>query len=86
MTMTPGDDETPEDVVVLHGEHNGLDWKIVATWGLRSDPVEGRELSVMLHGFEGTNRVIGSGFGGQPCIQVSWYTSGVAARTSGRIS
>jgi hypothetical protein len=64
MTMTPGDDETPEDVVVLTGEHNGLDWKIVATWGLRSDPVEGRELMTMLHGFEGTKRVIGSGFGG----------------------
>ena len=44
MTMTPGDDETPEDVVVLTGEHNGLHWKIVATWGPRSDPVEGREL------------------------------------------
>jgi hypothetical protein len=35
MTMTPGEDETQEDVVVLTGEHNGLDWKVVATWGDR---------------------------------------------------
>ena len=40
MTTTHGDGEAPEDVVVLTGEHNGLDWKIVATWGPRSDPVE----------------------------------------------
>ena len=33
MTMTHGEDETPEDVVVLTGEHNGRDWKVVATWG-----------------------------------------------------
>jgi len=64
MTMTHGEDETPEDVVVLTGEHNGLDWKVVATWEPRSDPVEGRELLTMLHGFEGTKQVIGSGFGG----------------------
>jgi len=76
MTMTHGENETPEDVVVLTGEHNGLDWKVVATWGPRPDPVEGRELMTMLqgfngrelmtmlHGFEGTKRVIGSGFGG----------------------
>jgi hypothetical protein len=76
MTMTHGEDETSEDVVVLTGEHNGLDWKVVATWGPRPDPVEGRELMTMLqgfngrelmtmlHGFKGTKRVIGSGFGG----------------------
>ena len=64
MTMTPGDNETPEDVVVLNGEHNGFEWKGVATWGTSSDPVEGRELRTMLHGFEGTKRGIGSGFGG----------------------
>ena len=72
MTMTPGGGETQEDVVVLTGEHNSLDWKVVATWGRpRTDPVEERELMTMLHGFEGTKRVIGSGLGGQPCIQVS---------------
>jgi hypothetical protein len=32
MTTTHGDGEAHEDVVVLTGEHNGLDWKIVATW------------------------------------------------------
>jgi hypothetical protein len=64
MTMTHGEDGTPEHVVVLTGEHNGLDWKVVATWGPRSDPVEDRELMTMVHGFEGTKRVIGSGFGG----------------------
>jgi len=67
MTITPGVDETQEDVVVLTGEHNGLRWKVVATWGgPRTDPVEDRELMTMLHGFEGTKRVIGSGFGGPP--------------------
>jgi hypothetical protein len=64
MTMTRGEDETPVGVVVLTGEHNGLDWKVVATWEPRSDHVEGRQLMTMLHGFEGTKRVIGSGFGG----------------------
>jgi hypothetical protein len=64
MTMTHGENETPEDVVVLTGEHNGLDWKVVATWGPRTDRFEDRELMTMLHGFEGTKRVIGSGFGG----------------------
>ena len=53
MTMAHGENETPEDVVVLTGEHNGLDWKVVATWGPRSASVEGRDLSTMLHGFEG---------------------------------
>ena len=64
MTMTHGENETPEDVVVLTGEHNGLDWKVVATWGPRTDRFEDRELMTMLHGFKGTKRVIGSGFGG----------------------
>jgi hypothetical protein len=82
VTMTHAEGETPEDVIVLTGEHNGLDWKVVATWGPRSDPVEGRELMTMLHGFEGTKRVIGSGFGG-PALYPGQEpsTCGVAANT-----
>src|ERR1035438_3338358 len=44
MTMTYGEDETPDDVVVPTGAHNGIDWKVVAPLGPRPDHVEGREL------------------------------------------
>jgi len=67
MTRTHGGDETSEGVVVLTGEHNDLDWKVVATWGPRPDPVKGRELMTMLQGFKETKRVIWSGFG-RPAI------------------
>jgi hypothetical protein len=64
MPTTHGENEAHEDVVVLTGVHNGLDWKVITTWGPRPDAVEEREMSTLLHAFKGSKQVIGSGFGG----------------------